>query len=169
VAPVAIGWFLGRAGFREYRPNVADLNPGTSGEGKTWPLPRYQVGPALLVLRTLFGIAMGGEWGVGASLAMETIPPYARGFVSGLLQAGYPTGYLVASIVYTLLFPAVGWRGMFVVGVLPALLVLYVRRRVPESPSWRLRTTIESGTRQLLSRRRLAKLDQGAMAGAGPG
>jgi SHS family lactate transporter-like MFS transporter len=105
---------------------------------------------ALLVLRTLFGIAMGGEWGVGASLAMETIPPRSRGFVSGLLQAGYPTGYLVASLVYTLLFPAVGWRGMFIVGVLPALLVLYIRNRVPESPTWRRRTTTESGTLNLL-------------------
>src|SRR5882757_9252453 len=59
---------------------------------------------ALLVLRTLFGIAMGGEWGVGASLTMETIPPHSRGFVSGLLQSGYPTGYFLASIVYGLLF-----------------------------------------------------------------
>jgi len=90
----------------------------------------------LLVLRALYGIAMGGEWGVGASLTMESIPPHARGFVSGLLQSGYPTGYFVASIVYALLFPIIGWRGMFMVGVLPALLVLYIRRRVPESPSW---------------------------------
>jgi MFS transporter, SHS family, lactate transporter len=79
---------------------------------------------------------MGGEWGVGASLAMESIPPHARGFVSGLLQSGYPTGYLLASVVYGLLFPLIGWRGMFMIGIVPALLVLYVRRRVPESPSW---------------------------------
>jgi MFS transporter, SHS family, lactate transporter len=91
---------------------------------------------AFLVLRALYGIAMGGEWGVGASLAMESIPPHARGFVSGLLQSGYPTGYLIASIVYALLFPLIGWRGMFMIGVLPALLVLYIRRQVPESPSW---------------------------------
>ena len=90
----------------------------------------------LLVLRALYGIAMGGEWGVGASLAMESIPPHARGFVSGLLQSGYPTGYLLASVVYGLLFPLIGWRGMFMIGIVPALLVLYVRRRVPESPSW---------------------------------
>src|SRR5712671_7125930 len=90
----------------------------------------------LLVLRALYGVAMGGEWGVGASLTMESIPPQARGFVSGLLQSGYPTGYFIASIVYALLFPIIGWRGMFMVGVLPALLVLYIRRRVPESPSW---------------------------------
>src|SRR2546426_9698621 len=84
----------------------------------------------LLVLRALYGVAMGGEWGVGASLTMESIPPHARGFVSGLLQSGYPTGYFLASIVYGLLFPIIGWRGMFMVGVLPALLVLYIRRRV---------------------------------------
>src|ERR1700761_1660448 len=91
----------------------------------------------LIVLRALYGIAMGGEWGVGASLTMETIPPHARGFVSGLLQSGYPTGYFMASIVYGVLYPYIGWRGMFMVGVIPALLVFYIRRKVPESPSWR--------------------------------
>jgi SHS family lactate transporter-like MFS transporter len=91
---------------------------------------------ALLILRAIYGIAMGGEWGVGASLTMESIPPQARGFVSGLLQSGYPTGYFLASIVYGLLFQYIGWRGMFMVGVIPALLVLYIRRHVPESPSW---------------------------------
>src|SRR5205807_8166151 len=90
----------------------------------------------LLVLRALYGVAMGGEWGVGASLTMESIPPHARGFVSGLLQSGYPTGYFLASIVYGLLFDRIGWRGMFMVGVLPALLVLYIRRNVEESPAW---------------------------------
>jgi MFS transporter, SHS family, lactate transporter len=91
---------------------------------------------ALLVLRAIYGVAMGGEWGVGASLTMESIPPHARGFVSGLLQSGYPTGYFLASIVYALLFQYIGWRGMFMVGVVPALLVFYIRRSVPESPSW---------------------------------
>ena len=92
---------------------------------------------ALLVLRAIFGIAMGGEWGVGASLTMESIPPQARGFVSGLLQSGYPAGYFLASIVYGLFFQYIGWRGMFLAGVIPALLVFYIRRKVPESPSWR--------------------------------
>ncbi len=91
----------------------------------------------LLILRAVFGIAMGGEWGVGASLTMESIPPRARGIVSGLLQSGYPTGYFLASIVYGLLFQYIGWRGMFMVGVIPALLVFYIRRKVPESPTWR--------------------------------
>ncbi len=67
----------------------------------------------LIILRALYGIAMGGEWGVGASLTMETIPAKTRGLVSGLLQAGYPAGYLLASLAFFLLFPLVGWRGMF--------------------------------------------------------
>jgi len=104
----------------------------------------------LLVLRALYGVAMGGEWGVGASLTMESIPPQARGFVSGLLQSGYPTGYFLASIVYGLLFPIIGWRGMFMVGVLPALLVLYIRRRVPESPSWDRAAAARSSTLTML-------------------
>jgi MFS transporter, SHS family, lactate transporter len=90
----------------------------------------------LIVLRALYGIAMGGEWGVGASLTMESIPPHARGFVSGLLQSGYPAGYFLASIVYGLFYQYIGWRGMFMVGVLPALLVLYIRSHVPESPTF---------------------------------
>jgi SHS family lactate transporter-like MFS transporter len=88
------------------------------------------------VLRALFGIAMGGEWGVGASLTMESIPAEARGLVSGILQAGYPSGYLLASLAYGVLFPLIGWRGLFMVGLLPAFLVLYIRRSVPESPGW---------------------------------
>ncbi|WP_027818279.1 MFS transporter [Paraburkholderia bannensis] len=90
-----------------------------------------------IVLRALFGVAMGGEWGVGSALTMETIPPKARGIVSGLLQAGYPSGYLLASVVFGVLYQHIGWRGMFFIGVLPALLVLYVRAHVPESPAWK--------------------------------
>ena len=93
----------------------------------------------LIVLRALYGIAMGGEWGIGASLAMETIPAGARGVVSGILQEGYAVGYLLAAVVYYLLFPLIGWRGMFVAGVLPALLVLYIRIHVKESPVWERR------------------------------
>ncbi len=89
-----------------------------------------------LVIRSLFGVAMGGEWGIGASLTMETVKPEARGFVSGLLQSGYPSGYLLASVAYGLLYTHIGWRGLFMIGVLPALLILYVRRHVPESPGW---------------------------------
>ena len=92
--------------------------------------------PVLLVCRALFGIAMGGEWGVGAALAFETLPAEGRGFFSGLLQEGYVVGNLVAGLVYALVFPLVGWRGMFVIGALPAFLVLYIRSKVEESPAW---------------------------------
>ncbi len=95
-----------------------------------------------LVLRALYGVAMGGEWGVGASLTMESVPAKWRGPVSGLLQAGYPSGYLLASVLY-LALPWLGWRGMFMVGVIPALLVFYIRRNVPESPDWMARTHAE--------------------------
>ncbi|MGZ5935480.1 MAG: MFS transporter [Rhizomicrobium sp.] len=91
---------------------------------------------AFLVIRALFGVAMGGEWGIGASLTMETVKPEARGFVSGLLQSGYPSGYLIASVAYGLLYAHIGWRGMFMIGILPAVLILYIRRNVPESPGW---------------------------------
>jgi SHS family lactate transporter-like MFS transporter len=90
----------------------------------------------LLVLRALFGFAMGGEWGVGAALALETLPAKGRGFFSGLLQEGYVIGYLLASIVFAYAFVHVGWRGMFVIGASPALLVLYIRGNVEESPAW---------------------------------
>src|SRR3954468_22214040 len=91
---------------------------------------------SLLVLRFLFGVAMGGEWGIGSSLAMESIPPKLRGPVSGLLQSGYPSGYLLASITYFLLFDHIGWRGMFMVGVAPAFFVILIRMHVVESPTF---------------------------------
>jgi SHS family lactate transporter-like MFS transporter len=91
---------------------------------------------AFFVMRALFGIAMGGEWGVGAALAFETLPPAGRGFFSGLLQAGYTAGYLGASLAYWMIFQFVGWRGMFVVGTLPALVVIYICTKVQESPAW---------------------------------
>ena len=98
-----------------------------------------------LALRALFGVALGGEWGVGAALTMETIPRSWRGPVSGLLQTGYPTGYLLASLLY-LALPTLGWRGMFIEGALPSLLVLVVWRSVSESPDWlRQRELARSG------------------------
>src|SRR5882762_6424002 len=90
-----------------------------------------------LVLRCLFGIGMGGEWGVGASLAMEKVPPRLRGVLSGLLQEGYAAGYLLAAICYFFVFPRWGWRPMFFIGGLPALLAIYVRLRVKESEVWK--------------------------------
>ncbi len=90
----------------------------------------------LILIRTMFGFAMGGEWGIGASLVMETIPAKLRGPVSGLLQSGYPSGYFVASLVYFALFDTIGWRGMFFVGIAPALLVFLIRLHVEESPAF---------------------------------
>lgn len=90
----------------------------------------------LLALRAAFGIGMGGVWGVGASLAMESVPARSRGLLSGILQQGYPAGYLLAALAYRLVFPEFGWRGMFVVGALPAALVLFIRSGVDESPAW---------------------------------
>jgi len=89
-----------------------------------------------LILRALFGVGMGGEWGLGASLAMESLPTATRGLFSGILQQGYATGYLLAAIVYWIVFPFFGWRGLFIAGALPALLVLYIRAHVSESPVW---------------------------------
>ncbi len=89
-----------------------------------------------LILRALFGIGMGGEWGLGASLAMESLPTQARGLFSGILQQGYAVGYLLAALVYWIVFPLFGWRGLFIAGALPAFLVIYIRARVPESPVW---------------------------------
>jgi len=91
---------------------------------------------SLLIMRALFGVAMGGEWGVGAALAFETLPAEGRGFFSGLLQEGYAVGYLIASLAYGTVFRFVGWRGMFVIGALPAFLVIYIRTKVDESPAW---------------------------------
>ena len=96
-----------------------------------------------LVLRALFGIGMGGEWGVGASLAMEKVPPKWRGVFSGLLQEGYAAGYLLAAVCYFFVFERWGWRPMFFLGGLPALLALFVRFRVKESEVWK-RTKKES-------------------------
>ncbi|MCG6989306.1 MAG: MFS transporter [Gemmatimonadetes bacterium] len=89
-----------------------------------------------LVLRALYGIGMGAEWGVGASLAMEKAPSRRRGILSGLLQEGYAFGYLLAAACYFLIFPRFGWRPLFFVGGAPALLAIYVRYNVKESEVW---------------------------------
>jgi SHS family lactate transporter-like MFS transporter len=95
--------------------------------------PNYEL---FFVFRALFGIGMGGEWGVGASLAMEKAPAGRRGLLSGFLQEGYAFGYLLAAVVYFLVFPRWGWRPLFFIGGLPALLALYVRSQVTESEVW---------------------------------
>jgi MFS transporter, SHS family, lactate transporter len=90
----------------------------------------------LLVLRAVFGFAMGGEWGVGAALALETLPAKGRGFFSGLLQEGYVIGYLLASFMFWAAFDTLGWRGMFIASSASAVLVMYIRYGVEESPAW---------------------------------
>ena len=89
-----------------------------------------------LITRALFGVAMGGEWGVGAALAFETLPAEGRGFFSGLLQEGYVVGYLMAALLYGTLFQFIGWRGMFMIGALPAVVVIFILNEVEESPAW---------------------------------
>jgi len=98
-----------------------------------------------LVLRALFGIGMGGEWGVGASLAMEAAPPKWRGILSGILQAGYAIGYLLAAMAARFVLPTLGWRWMFWLGALPALLALYIRTKVPESEAWKQHRVASTG------------------------
>src|ERR1700723_3915410 len=93
---------------------------------------------SFLVLRALFGMVMGGQWGVGASLAMEKVPPAKRGFYSGILQEGYAVGYLLAAIAYFMFFDRWGWRPLFFLGSLPALLAaVVVLLKVKESTAWR--------------------------------
>ncbi len=96
--------------------------------------PSYTV---FLILRTIYGIGMGGEWGVGASLAMESAPPKWRGILSGIVQSGYSIGYLLAAVAARFVLPAWGWRPMFWIGGIPALLAFYIRFRVRESEAWK--------------------------------
>ena len=107
-----------------------------------------------LVFRGLYGIGMGGEWGLGASLAMESLPARARGFASGILQQGYSFGFLLAAVIYWLVYPHFGWRALFVVGALPAFLVIYIRAHVPESEVWerqRRESPVSLGMRRFLA------------------
>jgi len=96
-------------------------------------------------MRALFGIGMGGEWGVGASLAMEAAPVRLRGILSGILQSGYTLGYLLAAVAARFLLPAFGWRAMFWAGAAPALLALYIRTKVPESEAWKQHRAATTG------------------------
>ncbi|WP_375396853.1 MFS transporter [uncultured Sphingomonas sp.] len=128
------GWLADRHGRRPVMMAVILLFSFFSlVSGFAWSLT------SLLVIRTMFGFAMGGEWGIGASLVMESVPAKLRGPVSGLLQSGYPSGFFLASLVYFLLFDHIGWRGMFMVGVLPAILVFLIRLHVEESPAFEAR------------------------------
>jgi SHS family lactate transporter-like MFS transporter len=112
----------------------------------------------LLILRLLYGIGMGGEWGLGASLAMEKVPPKRRGLVSGILQQGYAVGYMLAAVVFLAIdnWTSWGWRGLFAFSIVPAALSLFLRARVKESEMWEetRENTVRSKTtfRQIMSR-----------------
>ena len=133
------GWLADRFGRRT--PLMVDIAFYSLIELLTAFSPNFT---AFLVLRALYGIAMGGEWGLGAAMAMEVVPPQRRGFFSGLLQEGYMVGYLFAGLAYYLVFHFAAvfglerwnWRMLFVVGALPAVVILYIRAYVPESPLW---------------------------------
>ena len=133
------GWIADRYGRRT--PLMVDVALFSLIELLTAFSPNFTV---FLVLRALYGVAMGGEWGLGAAMAMEALPPQRRGFFSGLLQEGYMVGYLLAAVAYFIVFhfaPMLGlgkwdWRILFIVGTLPALLIFYIRAHVPESEAW---------------------------------
>jgi SHS family lactate transporter-like MFS transporter len=101
--------------------------------------PNYQV---FLLLRFLYGIGMGGEWGVGASLVMESVSVKRRGLISGLLQEGYAFGFLIAAGAYYFIFPKFGWRAMFFIGGLPALITLFIRSKVQETTAWKTNRSV---------------------------
>src|ERR1051326_1514671 len=131
VGALICGWLVDKFGLRI--PLMADIIFYSVMELLTAFAPNFTV---FLILRALFGIGMGGEWGLGAALAMESLPARVRGLFSGILQQGDAVGYLLAALVYWIVFPHFGWRGLFVAGAVPALLVIYIRARVPESPTW---------------------------------
>ncbi len=133
IGALIFGWFADRFGRRT--PLMIDIAFYSLIELLTAFSPNFTT---FLVLRALYGIAMGGEWGLGAAMTMEALPPNRRGFYSGLLQSGYMAGYLLATVVYfgVFTFTHWDWRALFVIGVLPAGLILYIRTSVPESPVW---------------------------------
>ncbi len=131
VGALIFGWVADRYGRRI--PLMVDVVFYSVVEVLSGLAPSYGW---FLFLRALYGIGMGGEWGVGASLAMEAVSPRMRGFFSGLLQEGYAAGYLLAAIAFNFVFPHFGWRAMFFLGGAPALLTIYIRTKVPESEAW---------------------------------
>jgi SHS family lactate transporter-like MFS transporter len=131
VGALIFGWFADKYGRRV--PLMIDVALYSVLELATAFSPNLTV---FIIIRALYGIAMGGEWGLGAALAMEALPAEKRGLFSGILQEGYAVGYLLAALVLAILFVHIGWRGMFAIGVLPALLIFYIRSHVPESPAW---------------------------------
>src|SRR3954454_12845822 len=132
VGAVIFGLLADRYGRR--RPLMANVIFFSAVELLCGFSPNYTV---FLILRALYGIGMGGEWGVGASLAMEAAPRRWRGLLSGILQSGYSIGYLLAAVAARYVLPNLGWRWMFWIGGVPALLALYIRSHVPESEAWK--------------------------------
>ncbi|HKF28393.1 MAG TPA: MFS transporter [Candidatus Binataceae bacterium] len=144
---VLFGWLADRYGRR--RPLMASIIFYSVIEVLSGLAPSYRT---FLILRALYGIGMGGEWGVGAALAMEAVGPRSRGFFSGLLQEGYAVGYLLAAGAFFFVFPRFGWRALFFLGGLPALLTIYIRSKVPESQAWeRTRPTTHDVVRAIRS------------------
>ena len=144
---VLFGWLADRYGRRI--PLMANIIFYSVIEVLSGLAPSYRT---FLILRALYGIGMGGEWGVGASLAMEAVGPHSRGFFSGLLQEGYAVGYLLAAGAFFFVFPHFGWRALFFLGGLPALLTIYIRSKVPESLAWeRTRPTTRDVVRAIRS------------------
>ncbi len=133
IGALIFGWIGDRYGRRT--PLMVDIALYSLIELLTAFSPNFTV---FLVLRALFGVAMGGEWGLGAALTMEALPPQRRGFFSGLLQQGYMVGYLLAALAYYVVFTFThwDWRALFIIGALPAGVILYIRTSVPESPAW---------------------------------
>ena len=134
VGALIFGYFADKHGRRV--PLMVDIALFSIIELLTAFSPNFTV---FLILRALYGIAMGGEWGLGSALAMETLPAEKRGLFSGILQEGYALGFLIAGAVFLVMshfVPEHTWRAMFVVGVLPAVLIFFIRERVPESPVW---------------------------------
>jgi SHS family lactate transporter-like MFS transporter len=131
VGALVFGWVADRYGRRI--PLMVDVIFYSVVEVMSGLAPSYGW---FLFMRALYGIGMGGEWGVGASLAMEAVSPRRRGLFSGLLQEGYAVGYLLAAGAFFFVFPLFGWRAMFFLGGAPALLTLYIRAKVPESEAW---------------------------------
>jgi len=143
VGALIFGVWADRVGRRI--PLIADVLFYSACGGLCAIAPNFTV---LLILRLLYGIGMGGEWGLGAALAMEKIPASRRGFFSGILQQGYALGYLLASLAYLLIHSALhlNWRWIFILSIIPALIALLVRSGVKESEAWeqsqrKMRTT----------------------------
>ncbi|HEY2555195.1 MAG TPA: MFS transporter, partial [Candidatus Cybelea sp.] len=133
IGALLFGWLADRYGRRG--PLMIDIACFSVIELLTAWSPNFTI---FLVLRALYGVAMGGEWGLGAAMAMESLPAQRRGFFSGFLQQGYMVGYLLAALAYFLVFNFThwDWRGLFVIGALPAGLIFFIRSSVPESPVW---------------------------------